>query len=123
VPVLRNILNGVAIATLLLTHFFRRVMFAGRSRGPLAKSLESGIQSNQPPFLATYTTTLIISLALSESIGIYGFVLFLLGDDFQTLYIFMGISALAMYFYRPKWEELETLVVAMQTEASPAREI
>ena len=123
VPLVRKILYGVAIITLFLTHFLRRFMLAGKSSGSLAKFLKPGIQSNRPPFLAKYATTLIISLALSESIGIYGLVLFLLGDDFQTLYIFTGISALAMYFYRPKREELEKLAVAMQTEESLAREI
>ena len=38
-----------------------------------------------------------------------GFVLFLLGAGFQTLYTFIGISALAMVFYRPKREEMEQL--------------
>jgi len=65
---------------------------------------------------------MIVSLALSESIGIYGLVLFLLGDSFQTLYIFISISALAMFFYRPKREDLETLAIAMQTKEAPARE-
>lgn len=78
-------------------------------------SLKSSLRSDQPSFLAKYTTAVIVSLVLSESIGIYGFVLFLLGDDFRTLYIFIGISALAMFFYRPKREELETLAIAMQS--------
>ena len=37
-------------------------------------------------------------------------------DTFQTLHIFIGIAALGMVFYRPKREELETLVLAMQRE-------
>ena len=55
-----------------------------------------------------------VSLALSEFIGIMGLVLFFLGDNFQVLYTFMAISALAMFFYRPRREELETLAIAMQ---------
>jgi hypothetical protein len=38
----------------------------------------------------------------------------------ETLYIFTGISALALYFHRPKKEELEALAIAMQTEETPA---
>lgn len=60
---------------------------------------------------------MVVSLALSESIGIYGFVLFLLGDSFGTLHIFVGISALAMFFYRPKREELETLAMREPSSA------
>ena len=53
-----------------------------------------------------------VSLALSEFIGIMGLVLFFLGDNFQVLYTFMAISTIAMFLYRPKREELETLVMA-----------
>ena len=115
IPLLRNILFGVAIITLFLTHFFKKFLLAGTSGGSPSKSLESGSHSNQPPFLAKYTTALIVSLTLSESIGIYGLVLFFLGDGFQTLYILTGISALAIYFHRPKREELETLAIAMRS--------
>jgi len=123
IPLVRNILYGIAFITLFLTHFFKRFLLAGTSSGTLSKSLKSGPHSNQPPFLAKYTTALIVSLALSESIGIYGLVLFLLGDGFQTLYMFIGISALAIYVHRPKREEIETLAVTMQTEEAPTTEV
>jgi hypothetical protein len=121
-PLMRNILYGIAIIMLFLTHFFKRFLLGGTFSGALSKSVKSGPHSNQPPFLAKYATALIVSLALSESIGIYGFVLFLLGDDFHTLYIFIGISALAIYVHRPKREEIETLAIAMQTEEAPPTE-
>jgi len=123
IPLLRNILYGIAAITLFLTHFFKRFMLAGTSSGFLSKAFKSGPRPNQPAFLAKYTIALIVSLALSESIGIYGLVLFFLGDGFQTLYTFTGISALAIYFHRPKREELETLAIAMQTEEAPTAEL
>ena len=69
-----------------------------------------------------YTAVVVISLALVESIGIYGFVLFGLGGGLKTLYTFIGISALAMIFYRPKREELEKLAMAYKKrdESAPA---
>ena len=66
---------------------------------------------------------MIVSLALSESIGVYGLVLFLIGDSFQTLYIFIGISVVAMFFYRPKREDLETLATAIHTKSAPPPEL
>ena len=111
---IRNILYGLAIFTIFLIHILRKFMLT---------ALKSSLLSNRPSLLAKYTIAVIVSLLLSESIGIYGFVLFLLGDDFRTLHIFIGISALAMFFYRPKREELETLAIAMQTEESLAREL
>jgi len=75
---------------------------------------------DQAALLAKYTTVHIVSLALSESIGIYGLVLFFLGDGFGTLSTFLGISALAIYFHRPKKEELEVMVVATKTDEMPS---
>lgn len=108
---LKNGLYGVAIFTLLLTPFLRKFMIGGRSRGLGSETPQSPLISNQSSPIAKYTVAMVVSLALSESIGIYGFVLCLLGATFQTLYIFVGFSALAMFFYRPKREELETLAM------------
>ena len=51
-----------------------------------------------------------ITLAIADSIGIYGLVLFMMGEDFQTLYIFLFLAALIMFWHRPKTEEYEQLV-------------
>lgn len=120
---LRNILYGVAAVTLLLSHFFRRFMLTRRPGSSGTTALKSPSHSNLSSVLGKYTVALIVSLALSESIAIYGLVLFFLGDDYQTLYFFVGISAIAMFFYRPKKEELEELVrAAMQgMEAPPSK--
>jgi hypothetical protein len=47
-----------------------------------------------------------ISLALCESVGIFGFVLFLIGKNALDLYILVALSATAMFIYRPKKDEL-----------------
>lgn len=108
---LRNVLYGVAIFTLILTHFVRNFMLADRSGGSGPTSLRPQSDSTQSSPIAKYVTSMVVSLALSESIGIYGFVLFVLGDSFRTLYIFAGISAIALFFYRPKREEIEALAL------------
>lgn len=115
---LRNILYGISIITILLSHFLRKFMLIVKNSGTSSGLLKYSTQSNQPLFLAKYTLAVMISLALSESIAIYGFVLFLVGADFQTFYIFTAISALSMFFYRPKRMELEGLAVAMQTKSA-----
>ncbi len=108
---MRNVLYGVAIFTLVLTHFLRRFMLPERSGGSGPRFLRPQSDLTQSSLISRYATSMVISLALSESIGLYGFVLFLLGDGFRTLYIFVGISALALFFYRPKREEIETLAL------------
>ncbi len=110
---LRRILYVVAAATLLITYLLRKSLLRIRQDHSGSRTPESRPVLNQPPFLAKYTTAMLILCALCEAIGIYGFVLFLIGDTFQTLYVFICVSALAMYFYRPKREELKRMALAM----------
>ena len=110
IALIRNILMGVGGAALVLAYYMRRLMLRVRPEGSVP---DSPLHTGQPKALAKYTVAVIISLALCESIGIYGVVLFFLGADFQILYIFIGASAIAMYFFRPKKEELVEMAMAM----------
>ena len=102
---IRDILYGIAILTVILTHFLRNFMLGGQSGNSAPMSSQPPSPSDQSAVVGKYVTAMIVSLALSESIGIYGLVLFLLGDEFRTVCIFNGIAALSMFFYRPKREE------------------
>ena len=123
VAVIRNLLYVVMAVILFLTHFLRKLMLSGKFSNTVGESFETGAGSNQPSFMGQYTIVTVVSLALFESIGIFGFVLFLLGGSIQTLYIFVGISALAMYFYRPKREEIERLASAMRSQGASSSEL
>ena len=92
----KNILYVVVAVTLFLTYFLRKLTLAGRFIGSKDKLFKPTSVSDQPPLIHRYTTAVIVSLALSESIGIYGFILFFFGDNFLTLYTFIGISALEL---------------------------
>jgi hypothetical protein len=107
----------------LIIYLFICYQFGDQIRQPSGSTLKSPSQSDISPILGKYAVALIVSLALSESIAIYGLVLFFLGDNYQTLYFFVGISAIAMFFYRPKKEELEELIrAAMQgVDAPPSK--
>jgi uncharacterized integral membrane protein len=112
IGLLRKIFFGVTAAELIMTYYLRRFMLKGRPSVASINTARGSSTLDQPPFIGHYSSVVIISLAFSESIGIYGFVLFLLGDSFQTLYTFIAVSALAMLFYRPKREELNKLAMA-----------
>ena len=114
IGLLKNILYGAVIVTLFLAHILRRFMLTGRFSSSEVRLFRSALISKQPSLLAKYTIAVFVSLALCESIGLYGLVLFFLGDDLQTLYIFITISALSMFFYRPKTEEIERLTLLMK---------
>ena len=109
ISLLRKIFFGLAAVVLIASYYLRRSNLKSQPRASAATIVKTSFALNQPPFVGLYIARVIVSLAFSESIGIYGLVLFLLGDSFQTLYTFIGVSALAMVFYRPKKEELEKL--------------
>jgi F0F1-type ATP synthase membrane subunit c/vacuolar-type H+-ATPase subunit K len=112
INLLRKILLGVVAAELIMSYYLRQFMLKDRSSNAGVNSARRSSTLNQPPLVSHYTVAVIISLALADSIGVYGLVLFLLGDSLQVFYTFIGISALAMVFYRPRREELERLALA-----------
>ena len=63
-----------------------------------------------------YLLTIAVSMIIAESIGVLGVVMYMLGDDFNTLYIFSGLSFLAMFLYRPKLEEYQSIVDALRNQ-------
>jgi hypothetical protein len=111
---IKHALYLVAIVTLIIAYFFRKRMLSGTFRKSEENISNLKLLPSQAPFLSKYTTAMIVSLALSETIGIYGLVLFFLGDKYQTLYTFIGISAISMFYFRPKKEEIEKLAIAMK---------
>jgi hypothetical protein len=113
IGLLKNILYGAVIVTLFLTRFLRRFMLTGRFSSTEVRLFKPASIFSQPSLLAKYTIAVFVSLALCESIGIYGLVLFFLGENLQTLYIFITISALSMFFYRPKMEEIERVALIL----------
>jgi len=110
IALMRNILFGVAAAELLLAYYLRKRMLRVQPEG---QTPASPLTSGQPTALAKYTAAVIVSLALCEGIGIYGLILFLLGDDYHTLYLLIGVSAIAMFYFRPKKEELVNTAMEM----------
>lgn len=101
---LKLALYGIAIITLIATWYIRRLLlsatFMSRQSGP----------TKQHPVLQRYTTAMIIALAMSEAIGIYGLILFLLGKQKVDLYILTIMAVAAMSLYFPKREEVVDLV-------------
>ncbi|MFA5983778.1 MAG: hypothetical protein WC782_07150 [Methylococcaceae bacterium] len=63
-----------------------------------------------------YAVTVLVSLVLIESTGVFGMVMFMLGDGMNTLYIFTGLAALGLYVHRPKQDELLTIILARQNQ-------
>lgn len=101
-PDLRMFMYGLALATIVCSWFVRRLLLA-------AKLPAKPTQSRQHPVLQRYTTAMIVALAMSEAIGIYGLILYLLGKNQTDLYLLTALSAAAMTLYFPRKEEVSGL--------------
>jgi hypothetical protein len=139
---IRTILYVVAIATFPLTNLIRHIQLRLNQTMPFSQvapriddCMDAGgttpgmqeVESRQEQRLRAmhgaiaeakkrYLVTNIVSMSLIESVGVFGFVMFILGDNFNTLYIFSGLSALGLFLYRPKVDEYATIVEALTTE-------
>ncbi len=105
----RNILFGVSIIVLSLAYFIRRRIVSVEPGSTKNRPIRPASPRNLAQFLPKYTAAILVSSALSEAVGIFGLVLFLLGDSFQNLYLFIGVSAIALVYFRPKKEEIEKM--------------
>ena len=61
-----------------------------------------------------YLITTIVTLFLIEVIGFFGFVMFILGDEFNTLYIFSVLGTLGLFIHRPREQEYKQIIEALR---------
>ncbi|MSP27235.1 MAG: hypothetical protein EXR80_01975 [Methylococcales bacterium] len=101
---IRTALYIVAILSFPMTNLLRNIQLKLNQTMPLTRS------TYQAEAKKRYLLTVIVSMTLMESIGAFGFVLFMLGDGKNNLIIFTLLSALGMFLYRPKLEEYSRIV-------------
>ena len=101
--VLKSALYVLAFVTLIITKYVKKLILSAKGQ------YRPATQGYRHPVLQKYATAMIVAWALSESIGIYGLVLFLLGKNTTDLYLLLLISAAAMFMYRPRRDEVINL--------------
>lgn len=99
---IRTLFYALAIATFPLTTLIRHILVRLNQTMPGSKTAAQ-----------RYLVSVIVSQAMMESVGIFGLVMFILGDDFNTLYIFCGLAILGCFLQRPKPEEYHSIVAAL----------
>ncbi|WP_028317964.1 hypothetical protein [Desulfobulbus elongatus] len=99
---LRVLLYAVAAATLAASWLVRRLLLGARIP-------PKPTRSQQHPVIQRYTTAMLIALAMTEAIGIYGLLLFLLGGNRTDLLLLSALAAAAMTLYFPRKNELISL--------------
>lgn len=102
--VLRGIFYGIAIINFPLTNLLRHILLRLNQTIISDKSAKS-----------RYCMTVFISLCSAELIGILGFIVYLRGDNCHTLLIFCLLSVLALFLYRPKIEEYQSIIEALES--------
>ncbi len=63
-----------------------------------------------------YLVTIIVTMTLIEIVGIFGPVMYVLGDGYNTLYIFSVMGALGIFLQRPKVEEYSQIIEAIKVQ-------
>lgn len=108
---LRNIFFFIAGVEFLVAFVIRKSLFKfAHDFSDASKRINSN-ESDVSNLTAKYKTIVLLTSALSEGIAVFGFILFILTHDFQSFYIFIAISAIALFFHRPRKEELEKLIL------------
>jgi len=123
---IRTILYVVAIVTFPMTNLIRHIQLRLNQTMPNSHSaseiddcMDAGGRATHGAVAEAkkrYLVTVIVSMSLIESVGIFGFVMFILGDNFNTLFIFSGLSALGIFLYRPKLDEYARIVEALTAQ-------
>jgi hypothetical protein len=114
--VLKWVLYVIAFLTLIITRSLKKLILSAKGQPKTAT------QVYRHPVIQKYATAMIITWALSESIGIYGLVLFFLGKNPMDLYLLILISAAAMLMYRPRKDEVITLSQKSWVSSATGRE-
>ena len=108
-----QILYGVSIVGLILAYFIRRYMLHRVSSKPLPE--EMGTTPGQiSPYIARYKPSVVVSLAIAESIAAFGLTIFFMDGNLTTFLIFLAISLVGLFLYRPKFEEVEKLAISIK---------
>lgn len=106
---IRNVLYILAIITIVAIRFIKNAALYPKNAVVRPSTENLNNETVPSKVLAKYTSAMMISLAMAESVGIYGVVLFLLAKNTSDLYVFVLMAAAVMLFYRPKKDELLAL--------------
>ncbi|MFU8787960.1 MAG: hypothetical protein ACNA7G_02965 [Methylobacter sp.] len=114
----RTLFYVVAIVTLPLTNLIRHIQLRLNQTMPCSKTgyFDRTQDRYRRDAKRRYLATVIVSMSLVEVIGAFGLVMFVLGDGFNTLYIFTGLSALGLFLYRPKLDEYIDIIDAIAAQ-------
>ncbi|MYE89774.1 hypothetical protein F4X33_12340 [Candidatus Poribacteria bacterium] len=108
-----QVLYGVSIVGLILAYFIRKYMLHRASSKPLPEEA-SNAPGQISPYIARYKPAVVVSLAIAESVAAFGLTIFFMDGSLITFLIFLAIALVGLFLYRPKFEEVEKLAIAIK---------
>ncbi len=100
---IRSILYLITIILFPLTNLLRHILLKLNRTMP-----------GDTPAKNRYLTTTIVTLASIETVGMFGFIMFILGDEINSLYIFSLLGVLGVFIHRPREQEYRGIIEALK---------
>ncbi|AMK76755.1 MULTISPECIES: hypothetical protein [Methylomonas] len=102
---IRSVLYGLAILLFPFTKLLRHILLRLNQTMPGPKTARQ-----------RYLSTIIITQALIELVSLSGLAMFILGDGFNTLYIFSVMGVLGIFLHKPNPGEYLAIAAALSME-------
>lgn len=102
---IRSVLYGIAILLFPFTKLLRHILLRLNQTMPGSKTAKQ-----------RYLSTIIVTQLLIELVSSFGFAMFILGDGFNTLYIFSVMGVLGIFLHKPNPSEYLTIAAALSIE-------
>jgi len=99
---IRSLLYVIAIALFPLTNLMRHILLRLNQTMPGEKTAEQ-----------RYLVTVIVTQSMIGVVSLFGLLMFILGDDINTLHIFTLMGAVGIYLHKPKQSEFQSVVYAL----------
>ena len=100
---IRTILYVVTIALFPFSNLLRHILLKLNHTMP-----------GDNPAKKRYLTTTLITLLSIEIVGAFGFIMFILGDGYNTLYIFTTLGVLGIFLHCPREQEYDQIIEALK---------
>lgn len=102
---IRSVLYGLAILLFPVTKLLRHILLRLNQTMPGPKTAKQ-----------RYLSTIIVTQLLIELVSLSGLAMFILGDGFNTLYIFSVMGGLGIFLHKPNPNEYLAIAAALSTE-------
>ena len=99
---IRTVFYVIAIVLFPLTNLLRYILLRLNQTMPGVRTAEQ-----------RYLITILVTQGAIEIVSLFGLIMFMLGDDFNTLYIFTLLGVVGIYLHKPKREELQSIIDAL----------